>query len=279
MVKPQFELGRERVGRGVVRDAGDRREAILLVAEAARELGLPVRGFASSGLPGPKGNRETFVWCGGEGARGRGPRGGDRRRRGGRASEDRGADHPLAPAGGDRGGRDRRRRRPRGRLAPGRHRARSCDKHGAAADGHRGRRPTPTSPTSAWCSAATARSCTRCAASPTPASRSSASTSAPSASSPRSTAAKPRPGSAAPSPARSRRSSCPASRSRSAARGCSASTTSPSPAARTTGSPSSATGSPARRSATSAATASSPPPRPARPATTSPTRGRSSPGA
>jgi 23S rRNA (cytidine1920-2'-O)/16S rRNA (cytidine1409-2'-O)-methyltransferase len=67
MVKPQFELGRERVGRGVVRDAGDRREAILTVAEAARELGLPVRGFASSGLPGPKGNRETFVWCGGEG--------------------------------------------------------------------------------------------------------------------------------------------------------------------------------------------------------------------
>ena len=67
MVKPQFELGRERVGRGVVRDAGDRREAILKVATAAAEIGLPVRGFASSGLPGPKGNRETFVWCGGEG--------------------------------------------------------------------------------------------------------------------------------------------------------------------------------------------------------------------
>jgi 23S rRNA (cytidine1920-2'-O)/16S rRNA (cytidine1409-2'-O)-methyltransferase len=67
MVKPQFELGRERVGRGVVRDAGDRREAILTVAASARELGLTVRGFASSGLPGPKGNRETFVWCGGEG--------------------------------------------------------------------------------------------------------------------------------------------------------------------------------------------------------------------
>ncbi len=67
MVKPQFELGRERVGRGVVRDDGDRHEAILRVAEAAAELGLPVRGFASSGLPGPKGNRETFVWCGGEG--------------------------------------------------------------------------------------------------------------------------------------------------------------------------------------------------------------------
>ena len=67
MVKPQFELGRKRVGRGVVRDLDDRREAILVVAEAADRLGLTVRGFASSGLPGPKGNRETFVWCGGDG--------------------------------------------------------------------------------------------------------------------------------------------------------------------------------------------------------------------
>jgi 23S rRNA (cytidine1920-2'-O)/16S rRNA (cytidine1409-2'-O)-methyltransferase len=67
MVKPQFELGRERVGRGVVRDDGDRHEAILAVAATAAELGLPVRGFAPSNLPGPKGNRETFVWCGGEG--------------------------------------------------------------------------------------------------------------------------------------------------------------------------------------------------------------------
>ena len=67
MVKPQFELGRERVGRGVVRDDADRREAILSVAQAAIDLRLPVRGFASSGLPGPKGNRETFVWCGGDG--------------------------------------------------------------------------------------------------------------------------------------------------------------------------------------------------------------------
>ncbi len=68
MVKPQFELGRERVRKGVVRDAADRHEAILAVAQRAAELGLPVRGFASSGLPGPKGNLETFVWCGGEGA-------------------------------------------------------------------------------------------------------------------------------------------------------------------------------------------------------------------
>lgn len=68
MVKPQFELGRERVGKGVVRDAGDRREAILTVARAAQELGLSIRGFAASGLPGPKGNRETFLWCAGAGA-------------------------------------------------------------------------------------------------------------------------------------------------------------------------------------------------------------------
>jgi 23S rRNA (cytidine1920-2'-O)/16S rRNA (cytidine1409-2'-O)-methyltransferase len=68
MVKPQFELGHDRVGKGVVRDPADRREAIHGVALAAAEIGLPIRGFASSGLPGPKGNRETFVWCGGAGA-------------------------------------------------------------------------------------------------------------------------------------------------------------------------------------------------------------------
>jgi len=64
MVKPQFELGRERVGKGVVRDPADRREAVLDVARAAEAMGLAVLGFAASGLPGPKGNRETFVWCG-----------------------------------------------------------------------------------------------------------------------------------------------------------------------------------------------------------------------
>jgi 23S rRNA (cytidine1920-2'-O)/16S rRNA (cytidine1409-2'-O)-methyltransferase len=62
LVKPQFEAGRDRVGRGgVVRDPAVRREALLSVAAAARELGASVQGFASSGLPGPKGNRETFV--------------------------------------------------------------------------------------------------------------------------------------------------------------------------------------------------------------------------
>ena len=63
MVKPQFELGRGRVGRGgVVHDVEDRTEAILDVAQFARSsCGCEVMGFASSGLPGPKGNRETFV--------------------------------------------------------------------------------------------------------------------------------------------------------------------------------------------------------------------------
>jgi 23S rRNA (cytidine1920-2'-O)/16S rRNA (cytidine1409-2'-O)-methyltransferase len=63
MVKPQFEVGRERVGKGgVVREPADRRAALVSVARAAQEAGASVLGFASSGLPGPKGNRETFVW-------------------------------------------------------------------------------------------------------------------------------------------------------------------------------------------------------------------------
>jgi 23S rRNA (cytidine1920-2'-O)/16S rRNA (cytidine1409-2'-O)-methyltransferase len=64
MVKPQFELGRERVGKGgVVRSAEDRRAALVAVGELARDrLGLSVLGFASSGLPGPAGNRESFIW-------------------------------------------------------------------------------------------------------------------------------------------------------------------------------------------------------------------------
>jgi 23S rRNA (cytidine1920-2'-O)/16S rRNA (cytidine1409-2'-O)-methyltransferase len=63
MVKPQFEVGRERIGKGgVVRDAEDRRAALVAVAASARDGGAAVLGFASSGLPGPKGNRETFVW-------------------------------------------------------------------------------------------------------------------------------------------------------------------------------------------------------------------------
>jgi 23S rRNA (cytidine1920-2'-O)/16S rRNA (cytidine1409-2'-O)-methyltransferase len=63
MVKPQFEVGRERIGKGgVVRDVGLRRDAIAEVAACARTLGASVMGFAPSGLPGPAGNRETFAW-------------------------------------------------------------------------------------------------------------------------------------------------------------------------------------------------------------------------
>jgi 23S rRNA (cytidine1920-2'-O)/16S rRNA (cytidine1409-2'-O)-methyltransferase len=65
MVKPQFELGRADVGRGgVVRVPADRRRALTAVAGLAPALGLAFMGFAPSGLPGPKGNLETFAWFG-----------------------------------------------------------------------------------------------------------------------------------------------------------------------------------------------------------------------
>jgi 23S rRNA (cytidine1920-2'-O)/16S rRNA (cytidine1409-2'-O)-methyltransferase len=64
LVKPQFELGPERVGKGgVVRAGTDRLDALVSVGEAAVELGLSVQDYCSSGLPGPAGNRESFIWC------------------------------------------------------------------------------------------------------------------------------------------------------------------------------------------------------------------------
>jgi len=63
MVKPQFEVGRERVGaKGVVRDTQLRAEAIRTVADRAYELGLGTRGMTRSALPGPAGNVEFFLW-------------------------------------------------------------------------------------------------------------------------------------------------------------------------------------------------------------------------
>ena len=63
LVKPQFEVGRDGVQRGgVVRSAESRRSALVSVGAVLREHGHPVLGYASSGLPGPAGNRETFVW-------------------------------------------------------------------------------------------------------------------------------------------------------------------------------------------------------------------------
>jgi 23S rRNA (cytidine1920-2'-O)/16S rRNA (cytidine1409-2'-O)-methyltransferase len=62
MVKPQFEVGRERVGDGgVVRDPQLRAEAVLDVAAAAWALGLGVAGVTVSPLPGPSGNVEFFL--------------------------------------------------------------------------------------------------------------------------------------------------------------------------------------------------------------------------
>jgi 23S rRNA (cytidine1920-2'-O)/16S rRNA (cytidine1409-2'-O)-methyltransferase len=63
LIKPQFEVGRGQVGKGgVVRDGALRRDALIDVGTVAKELDAAVLGYASSGLPGPKGNLETFVW-------------------------------------------------------------------------------------------------------------------------------------------------------------------------------------------------------------------------
>ncbi|WP_315770163.1 TlyA family RNA methyltransferase [Rhodococcoides kroppenstedtii] len=63
MVKPQFEVGKDRIGSGgVVRDPAMRAEAVVEVARAAQTLGLRTRGVAPSPLPGPAGNVEYFLW-------------------------------------------------------------------------------------------------------------------------------------------------------------------------------------------------------------------------
>jgi len=63
LVKPQFEVGKDRVGAGgVVRDPGLRRDAVASVAAAAAALGLGVAGLVASPLPGPSGNVEYFLW-------------------------------------------------------------------------------------------------------------------------------------------------------------------------------------------------------------------------
>ena len=63
MVKPQFEVGRERLGSGgVVRDPLARSDAVRAVAQRAIDLGLGVHGVVASPLPGPSGNVEYFLW-------------------------------------------------------------------------------------------------------------------------------------------------------------------------------------------------------------------------
>jgi 23S rRNA (cytidine1920-2'-O)/16S rRNA (cytidine1409-2'-O)-methyltransferase len=63
MVKPQFEVGKDRLGSGgVVRDPDLRATAVLEVIAEAAKLGLAVRGVVASPLPGPAGNVEYFLW-------------------------------------------------------------------------------------------------------------------------------------------------------------------------------------------------------------------------
>jgi 23S rRNA (cytidine1920-2'-O)/16S rRNA (cytidine1409-2'-O)-methyltransferase len=62
LVKPQFEVGRERIGKGgVVKDAAARQEAIDAVTAFVREQGLTVRGVMDSPVPGPAGNVEALL--------------------------------------------------------------------------------------------------------------------------------------------------------------------------------------------------------------------------
>jgi 23S rRNA (cytidine1920-2'-O)/16S rRNA (cytidine1409-2'-O)-methyltransferase len=63
MVKPQFEVGKGKVGAGgVVRDPALREAAVAAVAAAAAVAGLGVAGVTASPLPGPSGNVEYFLW-------------------------------------------------------------------------------------------------------------------------------------------------------------------------------------------------------------------------
>jgi 23S rRNA (cytidine1920-2'-O)/16S rRNA (cytidine1409-2'-O)-methyltransferase len=63
LVKPQFEVGKGKVGKGgVVRDPQLRASAVQAVAQAAAGLGLGVLGITASPLPGPSGNVEYFLW-------------------------------------------------------------------------------------------------------------------------------------------------------------------------------------------------------------------------
>ncbi len=64
LVKPQFEVGKGRVGkRGVVKDAGAHVDALQSAVDAAAEMGLTVRGLSFSPIKGPEGNIEFWIWA------------------------------------------------------------------------------------------------------------------------------------------------------------------------------------------------------------------------
>ena len=63
LVKPQFEVGKDKLGKGgVVREPALRIQSIMTVAASARDLGFGVQAVCPSPLPGPAGNVEYFVW-------------------------------------------------------------------------------------------------------------------------------------------------------------------------------------------------------------------------
>lgn len=65
LVKPQFEVGKSRVGKkGVVRDANDQADAIFQVLQAGVELGWCYKGLTWSPVTGPAGNIEYLLWLG-----------------------------------------------------------------------------------------------------------------------------------------------------------------------------------------------------------------------
>ena len=169
MVKPQFEVGRERVGKGgVVRSADDRRSALIAVGRhALAELGASVLGYAPSGLPGPAGNRETLRLDRRGRPRGRagGPRG--RRAKGGAVSRPPRSLTVFTHARPEQTGDALQRVIELARDAGVEVRVpqSEVEKHGPRALGRRRarRRPEAATPTSPWCSAATAPSCPRCA--------------------------------------------------------------------------------------------------------------------
>jgi 23S rRNA (cytidine1920-2'-O)/16S rRNA (cytidine1409-2'-O)-methyltransferase len=63
LIKPQFEVGKGKVGKGgVVRDAKLRDEAVAEIVRFAATLGLTVAGMVESSIKGHKGNREYLAW-------------------------------------------------------------------------------------------------------------------------------------------------------------------------------------------------------------------------
>jgi 23S rRNA (cytidine1920-2'-O)/16S rRNA (cytidine1409-2'-O)-methyltransferase len=63
LLKPQFEVGKGEVGKGgVVRDKRKHREVLDRISRFSESIGLQVRGTVESPLPGPKGNREFFIY-------------------------------------------------------------------------------------------------------------------------------------------------------------------------------------------------------------------------